>query len=126
MDAVELVTKAHTSLMADYDAGLVEESGTVLAEWGPQEVETLKAMERIANPELPTDGNKITPGMLDSKADLQALIDGAEMFRTVKTVEAIDVNACPGATLNEPPHNTDLLRPITQTHWDETSTTSPN
>ena len=31
--------------------------------------------------DLPTDGNKITPKMLDSKADLQDLIDGAEMFR---------------------------------------------
>ena len=30
---------------------------------------------------LPTDGAKITPSMLDSKADLQDLIDGAEMFR---------------------------------------------
>ena len=31
---------------------------------------------------LPTDGAKITPSMLDSKADLQDMIDGAEMFRT--------------------------------------------
>ena len=31
--------------------------------------------------ELPTDGAKIAPSMLDSKADLQALIDGCEMFR---------------------------------------------
>jgi len=30
---------------------------------------------------LPTDGAKITPSMLDSKADLQDMIDGAEMFR---------------------------------------------
>ena len=30
---------------------------------------------------IPTDGAKITPKMLDSKADLQALIDGSEMFR---------------------------------------------
>jgi len=30
---------------------------------------------------LPTDGAKITPSMLDSKAELQDLIDGAEMFR---------------------------------------------
>ena len=46
----------------------------------PQEVETQVAMENIAKA-LPTDGNKITPKMLDSKADLKALIDGAEMFR---------------------------------------------
>ena len=32
-------------------------------------------------PALPTDGAKITPKMLDSKSDLQDLIDGAEMFR---------------------------------------------
>jgi hypothetical protein len=38
------------------------------------------ATENIASA-LPTDGNLITPSMLDSKADLQALIDGAEMFR---------------------------------------------
>ena len=37
---------------------------------------------------LPTDGNKITHGMLDSKADLQALIDGAEMFRKKKEMGA--------------------------------------
>jgi hypothetical protein len=30
---------------------------------------------------LPPDGAKITPSMLDSKADLQDMIDGAEMFR---------------------------------------------
>ena len=30
---------------------------------------------------LPTDGAKITLSMLDSKADLQDMIDGAEMFR---------------------------------------------
>ena len=62
------------------------------------EHETQVAMENIANA-LPTDGNKITPGMLDSKADLQALIDGAEMFRVVETIEPIDVNACPGLDL---------------------------
>ena len=33
---------------------------------------------------LPTDGAKITPRMLDSKTDLQELIDGAEMFKTVE------------------------------------------
>ena len=45
-------------------------------------------MENIANARpldylkaLPTDGAKITPSMLDSKVDLQDLIDGAEMFR---------------------------------------------
>jgi hypothetical protein len=37
---------------------------------------------------LPTDGNKITPKMLDSKADLEALIDGAEMFRLKKETGA--------------------------------------
>ena len=80
----------------------------------PVERETQVAMDNIAKA-LPTDGNKITTKMLDSKADLQALIDGAEMFRVsvrderafrveagaemfkvVKTVEPIDVNACPG------------------------------
>jgi len=30
---------------------------------------------------LPTDGAKITPAMLDSKSDLQDLIDGCERFR---------------------------------------------
>jgi len=40
----------------------------------PLERETQIAMENIAKA-LPTDGNKITPKMLDSKADLQALID---------------------------------------------------
>tara|TARA_B100000809_G_scaffold117330_1_gene115648 strand:+ start:807 stop:1154 length:348 start_codon:yes stop_codon:yes gene_type:complete len=37
---------------------------------------------------LPTDGNKITPKMLDSKADLKDLIDGAEMFRLKKETGA--------------------------------------
>ena len=66
----------------------------------PLVTETKAAMESIASAgpldyvahlptELPTDGNKITPKMLDSKADLQALIDGAEMFRVVDTVEPI-------------------------------------
>ena len=64
----------------------------------PVERETQVAMQNIADA-LPTDGNKITPKMLDSKADLQALIDGAEMFRVVKTIEPIDVNACPGLDL---------------------------
>ena len=68
---------------------------------GHLEQETKVAMESIANA-LPTDGNKITPKMLDSKADLQALIDGAEMFRVVETIEPIDVNACPGMDLANP------------------------
>jgi hypothetical protein len=37
----------------------------------------------------PTDGAKIAPSMLDSKADLQDLIDGAEMFRVVEKVAPI-------------------------------------
>ena len=55
---------------------------------GHLEQETQIAMKNIANARpldylkaLPTDGAKITPSMLDSKADLQDLIDGAEMFR---------------------------------------------
>ena len=55
---------------------------------GHLETETKAAMGNIAKA-LPTDGNKITTKMLDSKADLQALIDGAEMFRVVDTVEPI-------------------------------------
>ena len=45
----------------------------------PQEVETQVAMENIAKA-LPTDGNKITPSMLDSKADLKALIDDSKRW----------------------------------------------
>ena len=56
---------------------------------GHLETETKAAMDNIAKA-LPTDGNKITTKMLDSKADLQALIDGAEMFRVVETIEPID------------------------------------
>ena len=68
-----------------------------------KERETRVAMENISKSgALPTDGDKITPGMLDSKADLQALIDGAEMFRVVETIEPIDVNECPGLTLGVP------------------------
>lgn len=52
------------------------------------ERETQVAMGNIAKA-LPTDGNKITPRMLDSKADLQALIDGAEMFRVVEEIAPI-------------------------------------
>lgn len=59
---------------------------------GHLERETQVAMENIAKA-LPTDGNKITPKMLDSKSDLQDLIDGAEMFRVVDTVDAIEGNA---------------------------------
>ena len=55
---------------------------------GHLEMETKAAMDNIAKA-LPTDGNKITTKMLDSKADLQALIDGAEMFRVVDTIEPI-------------------------------------
>ena len=107
MEAVELVAKAHTGLMSEYDEAQ-QEPAAVLAEYSDKEAETLKAMERIANPTLPTDGNKITPGMLDSKADLQALLDGAEMFRTVSTVNPIDVNDCPGVRLGE----SDSVKPI--------------
>ena len=55
---------------------------------GHLETETKAAMENIAKA-LPTDGNKITPGMLDSKSDLQDLIAGSEMFRVVETVDPI-------------------------------------
>jgi len=55
---------------------------------GHLEQETQTAMENIANARpldylktLPTDGAKITPSMLDSKSDLQDLMDGSEMFR---------------------------------------------
>jgi len=55
---------------------------------GHLERETQVAMKNIANARpldyvkaLPTDGNKVTLAMLDSKADLAALIEGAEMFR---------------------------------------------
>ncbi|MED5362252.1 MAG: hypothetical protein VX760_06870 [Actinomycetota bacterium] len=65
------------------------------------EHETQVAMDNIAGA-LPTDGNKITPKMLDSKSDLQDLIDGSEMFRVVETIEPIDVNECPGLTLGDP------------------------
>lgn len=53
-----------------------------------RERDTQTAMDNIANA-LPVDGDKITPKMLDSKADLQALIDGAEMFRVVADIEPI-------------------------------------
>lgn len=66
---------------------------------GHLEIETKAAMQNIADA-LPTDGNKITPSMLDSKADLKALIVGSEMFKVVKTVDAIDVNVCPGFSLS--------------------------
>jgi len=64
----------------------------------PLEQETQVAMENIAKA-LPTDGNKITPKMLDSKADLQALIDGAEMFRVVETIEPIEETGPTGFSL---------------------------
>lgn len=39
---------------------------------------------------LPADGNKITPKMLDSKADLQALVKDSKRFLTVvETIEPI-------------------------------------
>lgn len=66
---------------------------------GPEQ-ETQTAMRNIANA-LPADGNKITSGMLDSGSDLQALIKDSERFRTVvKTVEPIDIKACPGFSLS--------------------------
>ena len=37
---------------------------------------------------LPTDGNKITLQMIDSKADLQALMDSSEIFRKKKEMGA--------------------------------------
>ena len=52
------------------------------------ERETHVATDNIAKA-LPTDGNKITPKMLDSKTDLQDLIAGAEMFRVVRLVRPI-------------------------------------
>ena len=64
----------------------------------PIERETKVAMQHIAAA-LPTDGAKITPSMLDSKSDLQDLMDSSEMFRVVKTVEPINVKACPGFSL---------------------------
>ena len=65
---------------------------------GHLETETKAAMDNIAKA-LPTDGNKITPKMLDSKADLQALIDGAEMFRVVETIEPIEETGPTGFSL---------------------------
>ena len=64
----------------------------------PVERETQVAMQNIADA-LPTDGAKITPSMLDSKADLQDMIDGAKMFEVVETIEPIDVKTCPGFSL---------------------------
>ena len=65
----------------------IRKSPNGISDKGPER-ETQVAMENIANA-LPTDGNKITPSMLDSKADLKDLIDGAEMFRVVETIPAI-------------------------------------
>ena len=73
---------------------------------GHLEQETKVAMGNIANARpldyvkaLPTDGAKIKMSDLDSKSDLKDLIDGAEMFRVVKTVKPIDAGACPGFSL---------------------------
>ena len=78
-----------------------------------KERETRVAMENISKSEaLPTNGDKITPKMLDSKADLQALIDGAEMFRVVETIEPIDVNACPGLDLANYDEQTERIVPV--------------
>ena len=119
MEVVRQIVLFHVTLMRDYDnPAPLPTRQMSYPELESQELATQEAMDHIANA-LPTDGNKITPGMLDSKADLQALIDGAEMFRTVKTVDPIDVNACPGAHIGEPQPN-ELLRPITIAHWDET------
>lgn len=38
--------------------------------------------------DLPVDGDKITPQMLDSKSDLKDLIDGSEIFRKKKEMGA--------------------------------------
>ena len=49
-----------------------------------REIETLRAMSRIAGslvPRFPTDGAKIKLAMLDSKSDLQDLMDDCERFR---------------------------------------------
>ena len=39
---------------------------------------------------LPTDGAKITPSMLDSKADLKALIDDSERWKTKEALLAAE------------------------------------
>ena len=102
MDAVALIAKSHTGLMADYDKERAPTPLTALAGYSRKETATLEAMKRIAFPTpLPTDGAKITPGMLDSKADLQDLMAGSEMFRVTSTIEPIDANACPLVTLAE-------------------------
>ena len=90
--AIDLRPEICDATIRNSPMGVTDKSG---------EHETQVAMENIANA-LPTDGNKITPKMLDSKADLQDLIDGAEMFRVVETIEPIDVNECPGLTLGNP------------------------
>jgi hypothetical protein len=64
---------------------------------GPEQ-ETQTAIKNIANV-LPTDGAKIKMSDLDAAADLENLIDGAEMFKVVKTIEPIDVTVCPGFSL---------------------------
>ena len=52
------------------------------------ERETHIAMENIAKA-LPTDVAQSTPSMLDSKADLESLLQGSEVFRTVEQVAPI-------------------------------------
>ena len=54
----------------------------------PIERETKVAMENIAKA-LPTDGAKIKMSDLDSKSDLQDLMNSSEMFRVVHTVDPI-------------------------------------
>ncbi len=118
MEAVERIVLFHVDLMRDYDhPAPLPTRQMSYPELESQELATQEAMEQIANA-LPTDGNKITPKMLNSKADLQDLLDGAEMFRTVKTMDPIDVNACPGVLLGEPEPDPNL-RPIAIRHWDE-------
>ena len=65
---------------------------------GHLERETKEAMENIAGA-LPTDGAKIRPSMLDSKSDLQDLMDGSEMFRVVETIDPIEVTGPVGFSL---------------------------
>ena len=65
---------------------------------GHLERETKEAMENIAGA-LPTDGAKIKPSMLDSKSDLQDLMDGSEMFRVVETIDPIEATGPVGFSL---------------------------
>jgi len=43
-----------------------------------------------ASDTLPTDGAKITPSMLDSKADLKALIDDSKRWTTKESILAAE------------------------------------